>query len=176
MQIGSDHARQYIESGIGREITKEEAFEILAKAQELGFVLDPGNSQEPKEICICCGDCCGFLGAMKKEPKPAQRFKSNFYALVDQEVCVGCKYCIDRCMLEARTIVDGKAFVNVDRCIGCGNCVANCKVGAGKLVPKIEQSIPPKTREDLAMQILAKRVGGWKVFTVRARQLLGMRV
>jgi electron transport complex protein RnfB len=176
MQIGSDHARQYIDSGIGRQISKEEAFEILDNAMELGFVLDPGNSQEPKEICICCGDCCGFLGAMKKSPRPADRFQSNYYAVVDPELCKGCGLCVTRCQMDARTIVNGKAVIDLDRCIGCGNCVANCKAKASQLQKKEKELVPPKTRNALTMQIMAKRKGRWSVLKVKTKMLLGLRV
>jgi ferredoxin len=176
MQIGPDHARQYIEAGNGRQITKEEAFEILAKAQELGFVLDPGNSQEPKEICICCGDCCGFLGAMKKSPRPADRFQSNYYVKVDSTLCKGCGACIKRCQMDARILVEGKAVINLDCCIGCGNCVANCKAGASQLQKKGKELVPPKTREALAMNIMAKRKGKWSVIKVKTKKMLGLRV
>jgi Na+-translocating ferredoxin:NAD+ oxidoreductase subunit B len=176
MQIGPDHARQYIETGVGREISKKEAFEILAKGQELGFVLDPGNTQDPKEICMCCGDCCGFLGAMKKAPRPADQFKSNYYAVVDPAVCIGCGYCIPHCQLDARKIVNGKAVIDVNRCIGCGNCVANCKQKASHLEKKEVQLIPVKTREDLSMKIMSKRKGKWAVLKVKAKTRLGMRV
>jgi len=176
MQIGSDHARQYVETGIGREITKDEAFEILAKAQELGFVLDPGNAQDPKEICMCCGDCCGFLGAMKKAPRPADQFKSNYYAVVNPEICIGCGHCVSRCQLDARTIVNGKAVINLDRCIGCGNCVANCKQKSSHLEPKATKLVPPKTRADLSMKIMSRRKGKWAVLKVKIKSFLRMRV
>lgn len=176
MQIGTDHARQYIETGIGRKITKEEAYEILAKAQELGFVLDPGNAQDPKEICICCGDCCGFLGAMKKAPRPADQFKSNYYAVVDPKLCIGCGYCVPRCQLDARTIKNGKAVIDINRCIGCGNCVANCKQKASHLEQKDTQMVPPKTRADLAMKIMSRRKGKLEVLKVKAKSKLGIRV
>ena len=176
LQIGPDHARQYIEADIGRQITKEEAYDILAKAQELGFVLDPGNSQNPKEICICCGDCCGFLGAMKKSPRPADRFVSNYYVEVDPELCTGCGYCVPRCQMDARTIVDGKAIIDLDRCIGCGNCVANCKQHASLLRKKEYQYVPPKNINAMFMKILSLREGKWKVFKVRAKMMLGLRV
>jgi hypothetical protein len=39
LQIGTDHARQYVEMGIARYVSKEEAFSILEKAQQAGFIL-----------------------------------------------------------------------------------------------------------------------------------------
>lgn len=43
-------AELYLEMGIGRPISKEEAFHILDKAQEAGLVLQPMNTQNPDNI------------------------------------------------------------------------------------------------------------------------------
>ncbi|UCD10196.1 MAG: hypothetical protein JSU79_06050 [Dehalococcoidales bacterium] len=51
IQIGPDHARQYIEMGRGREITRQEVFEVLDKANEAGFILQPENTLKPENIC-----------------------------------------------------------------------------------------------------------------------------
>jgi Na+-translocating ferredoxin:NAD+ oxidoreductase subunit B len=176
MQIGSDHARQYIEMGAGRQITKEEAYKILDEAMELGFVLDPGNNQNPKELCICCGDCCGFVGAMKKHPHPIEQSLSNYYSAIDSTKCVGCGLCVKRCMMEARTLVNGKAVVTTERCIGCGNCVAKCTGTASYMVKKEIPKVPVKDRDSLAMLTLSRRKGKWKVLQVKARKMLGLRV
>ena len=72
LQIGPDHARQYVDMGIGRPINKEEAFEILDRAREAGFILQPENSLHPEAICCCCGDCCGLLSAVKNSPCPGR--------------------------------------------------------------------------------------------------------
>ena len=61
LQIGPDHARQYVEMGISRFITRDEVFGVLDRAMEAGFILQPENSQHPENICCCCGDCCGPL-------------------------------------------------------------------------------------------------------------------
>ncbi|MBY9015312.1 MAG: 4Fe-4S ferredoxin, partial [Candidatus Lokiarchaeota archaeon] len=58
-------AKTFIEKGLAREITKEEAYKILEKAEEDGLVLQPGNSQRPMNICTCCGCCCGVLTSQK---------------------------------------------------------------------------------------------------------------
>ncbi|HUW90941.1 MAG TPA: hypothetical protein VMV43_10570, partial [Candidatus Nanopelagicaceae bacterium] len=54
-------AKSFIEKGLAREISKEEALKFLEKAEEDGLVLQPGNSQRPMSICTCCGCCCGVL-------------------------------------------------------------------------------------------------------------------
>jgi electron transport complex protein RnfB len=111
LQVGPDHARQYIEMGRGREITKEEAFEVLDRAMKAGFILQPENSVKPENICCCCGDCCGPLSAAKKLPRPADLYTSNYYVVVDIDKCTGCQVCIRRCQMDARVMKDGKSTV-----------------------------------------------------------------
>lgn len=176
LQIGSDHARQYIEMGIGREITKEEAYEVLDRAEKAGFILQPENSLHPEAICCCCGDCCGLLSAVKKSPRPADMYASNYHAEVDAALCSSCGKCIERCQIEARALVDGKAVVDINRCIGCGNCVVTCESGASRLHRKEIHHVPPESKETMFMKILARKTGRWNVLRLRLKMLLGMRV
>jgi len=70
LMIGPDHAMHYVDMGIGRYITKEEAIDILEKAQNAGLILQPENSQRPEAICCCCGDWCVLLKPLKNHPRP----------------------------------------------------------------------------------------------------------
>ena len=176
LQIGPDHARQYVDMGIGRYITKGEALAILDRARQAGFILQPENSRNPEAICCCCGDCCGLLSAVKKSPRPADMYASNYYAEVDSAVCQGCGTCVQRCQLESRTIVDGKAVVNLDRCIGCGNCVVTCETGASRLAQKELKHVPPKDKDTMFMNIMEKKIGKWNVFKLKLKMVLGIRV
>lgn len=176
LQIGPDHARQYLAMGIGREISREEAFQILDRAQEAGFILQPENSRRPEAICCCCGDCCGLLSAVIKSPRPADMYASNYYAAVDTSLCKACGTCVTRCQLKARSLKDEVAFVDLDRCIGCGNCVVTCPTGASHLVKKANVHIPPRDKETTFMQILARKVGRWNMLKIRLKMLLGMKV
>jgi len=72
-----DGAQQYLDWGIARSITREEALDILRKAQEAGLVLQPQNTQRPEFVCCCCGDCCGMLAAVKKFPHLAESYAKN---------------------------------------------------------------------------------------------------
>ena len=153
----NDIAKVYIEKGLGREITKEEALEILEKAQEDGLVLQPGNSQRPMNICTCCGCCCGVLSHQNKLEEPAQFFASNFYAEVDPDECIGCGICEDRCNMDAVHVEDATAVVNLARCIGCGACVPTCTSEAIKLYKKDEETIPPKNTVETYLAIMDKK-------------------
>ena len=176
LMIGTDHARRHVDMGIGRYVTKEEVFEILDKAQKDGLVLQPENSRRPDAICICCGDCCVLLKMLNNHPRPAEMYITNFYAEVDRELCLGCNICEGKCQLGAVTIVDGIAEVNLDRCIGCGNCVALCPQEAIRLLKKEPEKVPPKDKYTVNMKALSRKVGGWNMFKIRMKMLLGMKV
>jgi electron transport complex protein RnfB len=176
LQIGPDHAKQYVEMGIARTITKEEVFQILEKAQEAGFILQPENSKKPQNICCCCGDCCGPLTAAKKSPHPSELYASNYYAVVDPELCTGDGTCVERCQMEARTLENGRIKVDLDRCIGCGNCVTTCKSGATRMVKKEKPLVPFRDKEATFERIMSRKLGSWGMFKLRIKMWLGMKV
>jgi len=151
-------AESFIEKGLAREITKEEAFKILEKAKEDGLVLQPGNALRPISICICCGCCCGVLGSQKMLPKVSQLFATNFRAEVDSNSCLGCGTCESRCNLEAVHVKNDIARVDKETCIGCGVCVTKCSSGAMTLVKKEKEIIPPKNTMELYTKIMEKKV------------------
>jgi ferredoxin len=148
-----------MEAGLADEVTKEELFELLKKWENIGFVLQPENAQSPEYICVCCGDCCGVLSMMKRFPRPAELYTSNYFAVVDPEKCINCEACLDRCQMEARSIVDNKATVNFDRCIGCGLCVTHCQGNASQLQKKEKEIVPPKDEDALYQEIYMKKMG-----------------
>lgn len=152
-------AKGFMELGIGREINKSEAMERLQKYQELGLILQPNNSQDSAFICACCGDCCQVLQMVKKFPRPADYFTTNFHAIVDSEACEGCNTCVERCQMEALSLINNISTVDYDRCIGCGNCVVTCKSGAIKLQKKEKEMVPPKTYDALMQKIMMKKRG-----------------
>ena len=89
----------YLDRGMGRKITLEEATAILTKCHEAGLVTQPATSQNPSGMCNCCGDCCGVLRALNKHPKPAEMVFSNHFATVVTDSCTGCETCLDRCQM-----------------------------------------------------------------------------
>ena len=156
----SSGAYYFLEHGLGREIKQEEALDLLDFAEEKGLVLSPGNAQKTFSLCLCCGDCCEFLGALKSYPTPSSLIGSNYYAQVDRELCSGCETCVDRCQMDAIAIIDDFSTVNLDRCIGCGLCVTTCPEEALTLQCKEEneQVVPPADITELYMKIGTERL------------------
>ncbi len=159
--LAFDGAVEYfVQSGRGREITREEAEALIDQAEKSGLVLQPGNIRNPGNICMCCGDCCGVLRTIKLKPKPADEVASDFYAVLNTELCTGCKICARRCQMEALTVTDGKAILDLDRCIGCGLCVSTCKPGALMLVRKNAKNLPDIPADDIHLGIKMGRTHG----------------
>ncbi|TFG02667.1 MAG: 4Fe-4S dicluster domain-containing protein [Promethearchaeota archaeon] len=150
-------AEMYHEKGLARLISKKEALDILEKVEEAGLVLQPGNSQRPMCICCCCGCCCEVLTNQKKFDEPSRFFATNFQAEVDSELCIGCGICVDRCNMDAITIVDDKSEIEKGRCIGCGACVPTCPQDAISLRKKEETIVPPKNTMGTYIAIMDKK-------------------
>lgn len=124
-----------LERGTGRELTKQEAIDMLKMCEEEGLVHITDNRRSIGNlICNCCEDCCinwpGTRKASKKFVAP-----SRFVATVDADTCTGCEICVDRCYFDAITMngEGGTAFIDDENCMGCGLCLVTCDVGAMSL-------------------------------------------
>ena len=130
-------ADYYIENGMAREISKEEAKQILLRAEEDGLVHCSSNHKGEKIfICNCCGCHCKALAYLTKHNMPGLIAQSNYYASVDADTCEGCETCTDRCQVDAIKMIDEIAAVTLERCIGCGLCVSTCPTGSISMVHK----------------------------------------
>ncbi len=102
IQLG--HAAEYyIRTGRGRSITREEAFEIIRKAEENGLVHQIPNtdgSGKTHAICNCCGCSCLSLRTAEMFLNP-DMVRSNYVSNVDKTKCVGCGECVEACHVNA---------------------------------------------------------------------------
>ncbi len=149
----------FTKRGWAREISQDEALEVLVQAEEAALVASPGNVQNPTFICLCCGCCCAILSNLKKLPNPSEYVASNYFATVDTELCSSCETCLDRCQMDAITMIDEIANVDSRRCIGCGLCVSTCPVEAIHLKRKDPSQIvvPPVSGQELYQKIATEK-------------------
>ncbi|UCD21511.1 MAG: 4Fe-4S binding protein [Chloroflexota bacterium] len=151
----------YIENGLGREISKEEAKEILLRAEEDGLIHCSLNSAGNKVfICNCCGCCCKSLAQVTKYGNLQGIVKSNYYATKDQETCTSCGTCVERCQVNA--VTDGNEHIVIDRskCIGCGLCATTCPTESITMVRKShEEASPIFSKGKELLQAMGKETG-----------------
>lgn len=104
MCIQMGHAAEYyIRTGRGRKITREEALEIIHRAEENGLVHQIPNtdgSGKTHAICNCCGCSCLALRSAEMYLNP-DMVRSNYVSQVDKNKCVGCGECVEACQVNA---------------------------------------------------------------------------
>jgi ferredoxin len=152
-----DFARFYIDNGLGRRISVEEALGVLDLAEESALVLCPTNSQKIEAICCCCPCCCPNLKGAKLMPRPADFVHSYYQAKIDSDLCSGCALCMDRCQMDAIRELDDAWEVVEGRCIGCGLCVSECPTSAISMVAKPGMEAPPRDFSETIHRIGAER-------------------
>lgn len=99
----NDNARNFVKMGAHRAVTKEEAYEILKRAEDNGLVHEINQTpgfDDTAAICNCCGCSCFGLRIANYFKRP-QDIASNFKAKVDPEKCVACGQCVENCQVNA---------------------------------------------------------------------------
>ena len=89
--------------GSHRLITKEEAYEILKRAEDNGLVHEINQTpgfEDTTAICNCCGCSCYAL-RIANYFRSAKSIQSNFLAKVDKNKCVACGQCVENCQTNA---------------------------------------------------------------------------
>ena len=154
-----DGAINLIDRGDARKISKEEAIKILKRNEGAGMVLHASNAQRPDIICSCCGCCCKILRLYKAVLNSAHYCASNFFSVVDTDLCSGCSICEDNCQLDAISFHEEMKIPLIDltRCLGCGTCVAFCPDGAMELRRKGAEVVPPQTGEEMLEIIMTNK-------------------
>ncbi len=146
----NDFAEQAIRIGKGREVNKQEAIDVVEKMEKLGCFHSMVNSQITNGVCNCCPCCCDAAQLLVKTKNPNAFAKSNFRAVRDEEKCIGCRTCVEKCYFSAMELEDERVVVNYEQCAGCGICVRNCESKALRMERKPEEEIDtPEDAVDL---------------------------
>ena len=150
-------AEYYIENGWAREITPEECIKIIEETDKAGLVHAGVNSKHLSNICNCCPCCCATMkGITKKGYDKHMYLNALFESIIDQELCVGCGNCVERCPVDAITL-DDIATVNRDMCLGCGLCAGVCPEEAITLHLREDQEEPFERVLELGKAIIERK-------------------
>lgn len=89
-------------------------------------------------LCNCDHEICvpfrSYMAGRKEELSAGPEV-----IVYDPELCIGvkdCGHCLERCILEACSLVDGSVVTETEKCLGCGLCVSTCDGNARHLVPR----------------------------------------
>jgi NAD-dependent dihydropyrimidine dehydrogenase PreA subunit len=131
--------RKALDRGHGRELTKEEAKNLLRWTDKKGLMHTADSEWQSRglhAICNCCAcDCYPFRAAEQLDSKGAWP-KSRYIAAHDTDLCDSCGACVRRCYFDAfyhdGSVVEvkGKPKKGVQydpvKCWGCGLCANTC--------------------------------------------------
>ncbi|MEG1179315.1 MAG: FAD-dependent oxidoreductase, partial [Oscillospiraceae bacterium] len=96
-------AEYYIKTGRGRKITREEAFDIIKRAEENGLMHQMPNldgTGKTHAICNCCGCSC-YATRIAGMFNNNDMVRSNYTSKVDKDKCVACGRCVEVCPVNA---------------------------------------------------------------------------
>ena len=105
-----DLAEYEYDRGIGRNITREEVYEILERAERHGYVHQITNIDGEDKIVAICNCAVGVCNALRT---------SQLYNTPNMSASAY------------------RAHVEKEKCVACGKCVEVCPVGAAKLGQKL---------------------------------------
>jgi ferredoxin len=132
-----------------KSITKEEAKKITREANELGLVhMTDNNATNSHILCQCCECCCGNMAGLTRLDNPRCIGKANYISSIDEELCIACGTCIERCKFDA-IIIDEFAQINSEKCVGCGLCAVTC--------PENAITMKRFEREEIPVRVSKKR-------------------
>ncbi|MCX8062206.1 MAG: 4Fe-4S binding protein [Anaerolineales bacterium] len=127
-----------------RWITQEEAVAILKAEHARGHVqhafFKDAMLGRFYAICNCCSCCCGAMQAYRHgTPMLAS---SGYVCEVNQDLCLACGECTERCPFDAITVDDDRATIDFSACMGCGVCIDACPQWALSLRREASKGVP----------------------------------
>jgi ferredoxin len=121
----------------------ESALKVLDMAAESGLVHTVSNrKQNITYVCSCCTCSCGLLRGITEAHIANVVARSSYFAVVAEDLCIGCGECEAVCQFEAITI-EAIAEINRVACAGCGVCTRVCPEGAIRLTKRAAEEIKP---------------------------------
>jgi ferredoxin len=131
-------AEYYIDRGIGRPITKEDALAKIQGNIDKGMIVEKLFSKKAEVICQCHSDCCKLLstyyalGGVGNMMENISAYNLDY----DRSICIKCGSCVKQCPMIAISF-DDEGFPQMDvKCVRCGQCASVCPVSARSLSAK----------------------------------------
>ena len=139
-----DMAEFVISRGLARQVSKDEARNILINCEKEGLVHMVDNAQgQIKHTCNCCGHYCWNVGIIRRRKIPRDILMAVYFIReTDLDACIGCGACAEICPVDAVVMADERPVVDQDWCIGCSVCAVSCPTGAISIVRRSDKAAP----------------------------------
>ena len=120
-------------------LEREETKKILRSFDKQGMVHTIWTFKTPYigAICNCDQDCLAYRLHVKAS-LAEKMFRAEYVALVDWDLCNGCKKCLLHCQFGAIRYSNTMKRITIEmkQCYGCGVCRVVCDRGAITLKPR----------------------------------------
>jgi formate hydrogenlyase subunit 6/NADH:ubiquinone oxidoreductase subunit I len=157
----NEAAEFLIEKGFAKQITAEEALDVIRLSEEEGLVHFVDNAGENiQHNCNCCGCACWNVGPIRQRQVPRDLIMATYFIRsTDEEECIGCGACMDICPVDAVKMEEDLPQVDMDWCIGCGVCTVKCPSDAITMEPRDDRTgeLPAENFKGLHEIILKER-------------------
>jgi Pyruvate/2-oxoacid:ferredoxin oxidoreductase delta subunit len=150
-----------IDQGLARELSREEALEVIRLTEEAGLVHFVDNAAgDIKHNCNCCGCACWNVGNIRRRKIPRDAIMATYFMReTDSDACTECGECATRCPVEAVRMSDNGPVIDREWCIGCGVCATVCPADAVILTHREDRlgDSPASTFRELHHRILEEK-------------------
>lgn len=157
----NDVARFVIDRGLAREITQEEALDIIELSEKAGLVHFVDNAEgDIQHNCNCCGCACWNVGNIRRRKIPRDQLMATYFIReTDENECIGCNQCVEVCPVDALTPGENDPIVDKDWYIGCGVCATVCPTEAIKIKNRPDKTgrLPAVDFDELHEMILEEK-------------------
>ena len=138
-----------IDRGLAREISKDEANQILIDCEKEGLVHMVDNAQgQIKHTCNCCGHYCWNVGIIRRRKIPRDQLMAVYFIReTELDECIGCGNCAEICPVDAVTMVDDRPQLDQNWCIGCGVCAVSCPAEVISIKRRLDHPAPESFAE-----------------------------
>ncbi|MFL7812532.1 MAG: 4Fe-4S binding protein [Anaerolineales bacterium] len=138
-------AQMKLQTDYARELTYEEAMEILYDCEAAGLVHNVSNCEgQIQTLCNCCECSCAVIKAWTRGLRNTTS-PSRYLVQLDPARCTLEMDCLDACPVGALQVVGEYLMIHEEVCLGCGLCVPACSKGALSLALRED---PPKIYKD----------------------------
>jgi heterodisulfide reductase subunit A len=130
-----------------------------------------GTVQGPKDIPDTVAHASGSSSRAIRLMNKGEYALDPILAFVHEDLCDGCKLCIEHCPMNAITVVSGLARINEALCKGCGSCINGCPRNAldlhvytdAQLLAEIKSGLESKKKDEIRFLIFADDMTAYKL-------------